>query len=234
MTAYFNQFSVLLLSTIFISLVSGLLQIFLVDFFEVDITSNYIVNGLITQIFVFIGGGLLYLKLTAQSFYSVIQIKSINLKGLLTALGLFIVAIALSNILSVFNAWAVDFDYFKDALNRNEEIVALQTKLINSFEGVEIIYAVAFFGVLPAVAEEFLFRGLLQKIMVDWTKSVYIGITLTALCFAILHFQIQSVLPIFGVGLILGYTYDKLNNIWYPIIIHFLYNSLQVLMLNYG
>ena len=229
-----NQFSILLLATLFISLLSSFLQVLVFEYFGIETHSNYIINGLITQVLVFIGGGLLYLKLTGQKLFDTVAINKPHTKGLLITLTLFLTAMLLSYLCSMINLWLTDFEYLKTAVLKNEAIVALQAELIASYKGFEVIYALAFFAVLPAIAEEFLFRGLLQKIMIDWTKSVFWGIILTAICFSIMHFQIQSVLPIFTVGVILGYAYYRLNNIWYPIIIHFLYNAIQVLIVNLG
>ncbi|MFW5645091.1 MAG: CPBP family intramembrane glutamic endopeptidase [Bacteroidota bacterium] len=83
-------------------------------------------------------------------------------------------------------------------------------------------------GIIPSIGEELLFRGVLQKIFIKWTKNAFLGVFITSLAFAILHFQFLSVLPRFVLGLILGYMFVWTRSLWMPIIAHFVNNTLAV------
>jgi hypothetical protein len=83
-------------------------------------------------------------------------------------------------------------------------------------------------GIIPAVGEELVFRGLIQKHLTDLFKNAHFGIVLAAIVFSLAHFQLYSFLPRFFLGLILGYMYFYGRNIWYPIIAHLLNNGLGV------
>ncbi|MEZ5071192.1 MAG: CPBP family intramembrane glutamic endopeptidase [Bacteroidales bacterium] len=83
-------------------------------------------------------------------------------------------------------------------------------------------------GILAAVGEELIFRGLLQRLLFDMVKNPHVAIALTAIFFSAFHFQFFSFLPRFVLGLILGYLLYFGRSIWYPIVAHFVNNSLGV------
>jgi membrane protease YdiL (CAAX protease family) len=84
-------------------------------------------------------------------------------------------------------------------------------------------------GVIAAVGEELIFRGLLQRLMCDMVKNVHLAILITALIFSAFHFQFFSFLPRFVLGLVLGYLMYYGQSIWYPILAHFVNNAMGVI-----
>jgi membrane protease YdiL (CAAX protease family) len=84
-------------------------------------------------------------------------------------------------------------------------------------------------GVIAAVGEELIFRGLLQKLMIDMVKNVHLAILITALLFSAFHFQFFSFLPRFVLGVLLGYLMYYGKSIWYPILAHFVNNAMGVI-----
>jgi membrane protease YdiL (CAAX protease family) len=84
-------------------------------------------------------------------------------------------------------------------------------------------------GVLAAIGEELIFRGLLQRLLTDMMKNAHIAILLTALLFSAFHFQFFSFLPRFVLGIILGYLMYLGRSIWYPIVAHFINNAMGVI-----
>ena len=83
-------------------------------------------------------------------------------------------------------------------------------------------------SVLPALGEEFFFRGLLQKILVDWFRNPHLGIIIAAFCFSAIHMQFYGFFPRLLLGLFFGYLYFWSKNIWVPVLAHFLNNTLAV------
>lgn len=84
---------------------------------------------------------------------------------------------------------------------------------------------------LAGLFEEIVFRGFSLTFFKQRTGFVWANI-ITALMFSLLHFQevleqnaIQLAV-LFGIGLFLGYVYEKLRSIWVPIIIHAAFNIL--------
>jgi membrane protease YdiL (CAAX protease family) len=83
-------------------------------------------------------------------------------------------------------------------------------------------------GVLAAVGEELIFRGLLQRLLTSLLKNVHVAIFITAMLFSAFHFQFFSFLPRFILGIILGYLMYLGRSIWFPIIAHFVNNTMGV------
>ena len=84
-------------------------------------------------------------------------------------------------------------------------------------------------GIIAAVGEELIFRGLIQRILTNWTRNAHIAILITAFIFSTFHFQFLSFLPRFVLGIILGYLMFFGRSIWYPIIAHFVNNAMGVI-----
>lgn len=84
-------------------------------------------------------------------------------------------------------------------------------------------------GVIAAVGEELIFRGVLQRLMIQMIKNSHLAIVITALLFSAFHFQFFSFLPRFVLGLLLGYLMFYGRSIWYPILAHFVNNAMGVI-----
>lgn len=84
-------------------------------------------------------------------------------------------------------------------------------------------------GIIASIGEELIFRGLIQKILTSWTRNGHIAILITAFFFSLFHFQFLSFLPRFVLGIILGYLMFFGRSLWYPIIAHFINNTLGVI-----
>lgn len=86
------------------------------------------------------------------------------------------------------------------------------------------------FGVITAVAEELIFRGVLQKIFYNMFKSGHIAIWVTAFLFSAIHFQFFGFIPRFILGLVFGYLFFWSGNLWLPMIAHFVNNAFPVVL----
>ena len=95
----------------------------------------------------------------------------------------------------------------------------------------DYILAVIVMAAAPAIFEEILFRGALQQIFVGWTKNSFLGILLASILFSAIHFSYFGFLPRTALGLILGYVFYYSKNLWFNILIHFLYNGIIVTQL---
>jgi len=117
-----------------------------------------------------------------------------------------------------------------DQLLRSLESVAEEMMVAftatNSIGG--LLVNLLMIGVIAAVGEELIFRGLLQRLMCDMVKNVHLAILITALIFSAFHFQFFSFLPRFVLGLVLGYLMYYGQSIWYPILAHFVNNAMGV------
>lgn len=83
----------------------------------------------------------------------------------------------------------------------------------------------------PAIFEETLFRGGLQKTLTGWTKSPLAAIIISSLIFSAIHFSFFGFLSRFALGMLLGYIFYYSGNIWLNIVLHFLNNAAAVTQL---
>jgi membrane protease YdiL (CAAX protease family) len=105
------------------------------------------------------------------------------------------------------------------------------TKYLTSFKTVDqLAIAVLVIAVIPAIGEEVLFRGVLQRNLSYWTGNVHVGVWLAAALFSAIHVQFLGFFPRMLLGALFGYLYLWSGNIWVPILAHFVNNGFTVLM----
>ncbi len=85
--------------------------------------------------------------------------------------------------------------------------------------------------VVAALVEEMLFRGLVQRSLEHY-RDPATAIVLSAVLFAIVHFNPWTAIQITGLGLALGYVTWKSGSILPAIVIHGLNNLVSMLMMN--
>jgi membrane protease YdiL (CAAX protease family) len=92
----------------------------------------------------------------------------------------------------------------------------------------ELLLNLLVVAILPAVGEELIFRGLLQKRLERYFKNGQWAIWITALIFSAIHLQFEGFLPRMFLGAVLGYLFYWSKNLWVPIFAHFVFNGMQV------
>ncbi|HZJ56646.1 MAG TPA: type II CAAX endopeptidase family protein [Clostridia bacterium] len=95
--------------------------------------------------------------------------------------------------------------------------------------GVQLLTAVLAIGVVPAVVEEFLFRGLILRGYERFGAKM--AIVMTGILFGMLHLQLMSIPSIILVGIIISYVVYRTNSIIAGMIYHFIHNSIAVVFL---
>jgi membrane protease YdiL (CAAX protease family) len=81
---------------------------------------------------------------------------------------------------------------------------------------------------MAAVSEEFFFRGILQKLLIECFKNKHVGVWLAAILFSAFHMQFYGFLPRMLMGAYLGYIFVWSGSIWPSIFAHFLNNAIAV------
>lgn len=99
---------------------------------------------------------------------------------------------------------------------------------VSSWQG--LVFNIFLIAVVPAVGEEFIFRGALQRILRQWFGNVHIAVIVAAILFSAMHLQFYGFLPRLLLGLVLGYMFIITGNIWVPVVAHFFNNAAAVLM----
>ncbi|MEP6612703.1 MAG: type II CAAX endopeptidase family protein [Mucilaginibacter sp.] len=94
----------------------------------------------------------------------------------------------------------------------------------------DMLSNVLFIGLFTAIAEEFMFRGVLQTIFYRWTKNIHVAIWITAILFSAFHMEFFGFLPRLLLGLFFGYFVAWSGSIWTGVWAHFINNSTIVIV----
>lgn len=85
-------------------------------------------------------------------------------------------------------------------------------------------------GMIPAIGEELIFRGVLQNIFTRMCKNYHWGIWIAAAIFSLIHVQVSGFFPRMLLGAMFGYMLIWSGSIWIPILAHFINNVGAVFM----
>ena len=97
----------------------------------------------------------------------------------------------------------------------------------NSSAGLILLAIVAIF--IAPILEELFFRGFLQQALAQKMGSGK-GLVTASLLFALAHFELQVIIPIFILSLLLGWLFVRTNSLWPGIIFHAINNSLALVV----
>lgn len=89
-------------------------------------------------------------------------------------------------------------------------------------------YSILFLCVLPAIFEEFAFRGFVLENLLGHFPTNF-ALLLSAILFAGLHLSLISVIWLIPIGFIFAYFRYHYQSLWYSIIGHFCYNLTIIL-----
>lgn len=84
-------------------------------------------------------------------------------------------------------------------------------------------------ALLPAIGEELIFRGLAQRIFSRLAANVHAGIWIAATVFSIMHWQFEGFFVRQLLGVLFGYMLYWSGSLWLPILMHFIFNGMQIL-----
>lgn len=93
-----------------------------------------------------------------------------------------------------------------------------------------LLYNILLIAIIPAIGEELLFRGVIQRVFTEWTKNFHWGIWISAILFSAIHMQFFGFLPRLFLGVFFGYMLEFTGSLWIPIAAHFINNLTGVLL----
>lgn len=140
-----------------------------------------------------------------------------------------------------FNSWIIEWNrnlHLPQGLNRieewmfhKEEELAAMTQFLTDFStGTELVVALIVMAVIPAVGEEVLFRGIIQRKIFHKIGDMHASIWATAALFSATHLQFYGFVPRMLLGAMMGYMYVWTRNLWTPIFAHFVNNAAIVVI----
>ena len=170
------------------------------------------------------GDLLLSVKKQSASFYIFITITPLTVlcaQPFISFLGVFNNGLVLPSSLTGLEEWM-----------RDKEIQAMQATemFLYSKHWGDTLLNVLVIAILPAIGEELLFRGALQRVFTSLFRNKHISVIATAIIFSAIHIQFFGFLPRFLLGVIFGYMMVYTNNIWFPILAHFTNNFMAFVL----
>lgn len=155
---------------------------------------------------------------TIQSMGTVILL-SILIIPLIGAIGEWNKLIHLPHSLKNIEEWMARLE------EQNESVIILLTK---DYRWISFLKNILVMAIIPAICEEFFFRGALQSFFIKSFKNKHIAILVTAIIFSIIHFQFYGFIPRVLLGVYLGYLTIWSGSLLLPILAHFLHNFLSI------
>lgn len=149
-----------------------------------------------------------------------------------------VITITFMGVNSIFVDWNANFTFpeflkgFEEWARAYEEQGEKMTKFLTDFSSVsELFIALMIIAVFPAIAEEYVFRGLVQKKLFEGTKNIHVAIWVSAILFSAIHLQFFGFVPRMLLGALFGYLYFWSGNFWVPVVAHFTNNGFTLIMI---
>ena len=138
------------------------------------------------------------------------------------------------NLITQWNQQMVLPDFMKSIEDYIKSMEDTATKLTEAMLHTEDLWAILFniviIGVFAAIGEEFIFRGVLQRIFGQMIRNKHIIIWSVAFIFSFIHFQFYGFVPRLLLGAYFGYLLDFSKNLWIPVLAHFTNNFIGVML----
>jgi membrane protease YdiL (CAAX protease family) len=155
----------------------------------------------------------------------------------LFALGIVILTPLLQSYLYIQNhflvIWAQNSEFINSVKNMldalNKMVDKTYANLLTASNIFELVFVVIVVAVVPAISEEAMFRGFIQRSF-ELKLKPYLAILVTALFFSAYHFNPYGFIPLFILGAYFGFTAYMTRSLVIPVILHFLNNFSAVLL----
>ena len=161
--------------------------------------------------------------------------KSINATSIVLVLVLTFAAAPFINFIGEMNMKMILPEWLsgvEEWMQNTEEKAAQLTEAFLKVKGIGgLLFNLFMIAMLPAIGEELLFRGVIQRIFTRMTKNHHWGIWISAILFSSLHLQFYGFVPRMLLGVLFGYLLVWSGTMWLPIIAHFLNNAFAVIAL---
>jgi uncharacterized protein len=159
--------------------------------------------------------------------------KNISALSVILALLLMIAAVPLINYLADLNSRMALPSFLGSLESWMKEKEAAAADITKKFLEIkstpELILNLGMIALIPALGEELLFRGIVQRIFSEWSKNNHAGIWISAALFSAMHMQFYGFIPRMLLGVLLGYMLVWSGSLWLPIIAHFFNNASAVI-----
>jgi membrane protease YdiL (CAAX protease family) len=118
-------------------------------------------------------------------------------------------------------------DWMRSMQSKNDLLMEVVLQMNSSRD---IIINIVMMTLLPAIGEELLFRGVIQKQLIKSFRNPHVAIFVTSFVFSAFHLQFLGFFSRLLLGMVFGYVYYYSKNIWTAIWAHFINNGLALSM----
>jgi membrane protease YdiL (CAAX protease family) len=112
--------------------------------------------------------------------------------------------------------------------HKEDELARATVMLLTVHKPFDFILNLVMIAIVPAIAEELMFRGGVQRSFMKMIGNPHIAIWITAVIFSAIHMQFFGFLPRMLLGALFGYIYVWTKSLWYTMFAHFLNNGYAV------
>ncbi|OJW68905.1 MAG: hypothetical protein BGO68_03930 [Candidatus Amoebophilus sp. 36-38] len=121
-------------------------------------------------------------------------------------------------------------NFEKWAQAKEADLKKLTELLTTFYSPKDLLIAIFVIGIIPAIGEELVFRGILQNLFSRSFQNIHVAILLSSFIFSAIHLQLYGFLPRFLLGVLFGYLYWWTQNLIFPIVAHFLNNTISLII----
>lgn len=200
--------TVLVLSTYILLLLTKVIDITLLN------RENEYFSVVILQMMIFLLPGAIWCKFSGEKYISKLRLRMIKgnsvlliiSSALLIASGSLLLGVLFGGLESLSN----NFSLYDTFISKDQGTIPNK------------IYLIVAYALLPAICEEFIYRGIL---CCEYERGgVMRAVVVSSVFFALLHFNIQNIPMYLFSGVILAMTYYATRSLFGAMLAHFLYN----------
>ncbi len=119
----------------------------------------------------------------------------------------------------------------EDWMRESEDSAGKLTEAFLKMDSIgNMLLNVFMIALIPAIGEELVFRGIVQRLFQQWSKNAHVAVWTSAFLFSAIHMQFYGFLPRLILGAMLGYMLVWSGSLWLPIIGHFINNASAVVL----
>lgn len=111
----------------------------------------------------------------------------------------------------------------------NELVEKTFGNMLKANSTAEVLLVILVIAIVPAIAEEIMFRGYIQRSFQKKIKPFWAAFV-TAVFFGLYHFNPYGLLPLIGLGFFFGFASYTSKTVLIPIFLHFLNNFTAVIL----
>jgi membrane protease YdiL (CAAX protease family) len=188
--------------------------------------SGYRLATALGELLLVLGPALLLVRFATLSPRPFLRLNTPDVRTILVSLvGIF----SLQEMLQIYLVFQAKIPFPEELQKIIRELSQLMEQLLNllvtAHSVTELLWVVVVLALVPALVEEILFRGLIQRCFEKGLGPVR-AIVLTGILFGAFHLNPFNFVPLAALGIYLGFIAYRANSVWSSIAAHFFNNAM--------